>query len=118
MKSFPTAPESNRALASRKELPRPYVSAEQLARLTPWSSDAIEKMIARGVLVRGVHFFQLGGRRGRLIFKWEAIVELIEGRRERTRPNDVVEAEGHPKATAKQVLNVQAATTELQRLLR
>lgn len=97
---------------------KPYLSAEELAQRTPWSTDAIEKMIARGVLVRGVHFFQLGGRRGRLIFKWDAIVALIEGRRIRMTPTDVVETENRHEVEAKQGLNVEAATTELQRLLR
>ncbi len=72
---------------------------------------------ARAALVRGVHFFQLGGRRSRLIFKWDAIVALIEGRRVPTKLTDVVEVDGH-QAGAKQGLNVEAATTELQRLLR
>jgi hypothetical protein len=43
---------------------------------------------------------------------------LIEGRAARTRCNDVVEAGRQPEATAEQVLNVEAAATELQRLLR
>jgi len=97
---------------------KPYLSAEELAQRTPWSPDAIEKMIARGVLVRGVHFFQFGGRRSRLIFKWDAIVALIEGHRTRTRPTDVVESDEHHETGRKQGLNVEAATTELQRLLR
>jgi hypothetical protein len=113
-----TVPQSDRVPARQELVPRPYVSGEQLAELTPWSSNAIEKMIVRGVLVRGVHFFQLGGRRSRLIFKWDAIVALIEGRRVRTKPTDVVESGGGSEAGAKQVLNVEAATTELQRLLR
>ena len=58
---------------------RAYLSAEQLAALTPWSVGAIEKMVSRGVLRRGVHWFQPLGRRTRLVFKWTAIVALIEG---------------------------------------
>jgi len=97
---------------------KPYLSSEELAQRTPWSADAIEKMIGRGVLVRGVHFFQLGGRRSRLIFKWDAIVGLIEGRRIRTKPTDMIETEDRQGAGVKQGLNVEEATTELQRLLR
>lgn len=41
----------------------PYLGTQELMELTPWSSDAIEKMIARGILVRNVHFFQPGDRR-------------------------------------------------------
>lgn len=97
---------------------KPYLSAEELTQRTPWTPDAIEKMISRGVLVRGVHYFQLGGRRSRLIFKWDAIVALIERQRIRTKPTDVVETEDRCEAGAKQGLNVEEATTELQRLLR
>lgn len=100
------------------ETPRPYLSTEQLTQLTPWSVDAIEKMISRGLLVRGVHFFKLGGRRGRLIFKWDAIVGLIEGQAARTHARDVLKPHDHSKSSPKLVMNVETATTELQRLLR
>lgn len=55
--------------------PRQYLYTSELAQFVPWSEDAIEKKIARGVLKRGVHFFYLDGRR---LFKWSAIVALIE----------------------------------------
>jgi len=58
---------------------REYLSAEQLAEVTPWSVDGIEKMVRRGVLKRNVHYFQPFGRRTQLVFKWSAIVILIEG---------------------------------------
>lgn len=58
---------------------REYLSADQLAEVTPWSVDAIAKMVKRGVLKRGVHCFQPFGRRTQLVFKWSAIVALIEG---------------------------------------
>jgi hypothetical protein len=58
---------------------RPYLNAVQLAAVTPWTEKAIARLVERGVLVRGVHYFQLPGRRTRLIFKWTAIVSLIEG---------------------------------------
>jgi hypothetical protein len=61
--------------------PRPYMSVAQLAAVTPWTPKSIARLVARGVLVRGVHYFTLPGtgRRKKLIFKWERIVELIEG---------------------------------------
>lgn len=59
--------------------PRQYLSAEQLAEITPWSTSAIEKMVRRGTMKRGVHYFQPFGRRTQILFKWSAIVELIEG---------------------------------------
>jgi hypothetical protein len=99
---------------------RAYLSAEQLSELTPWTPDGIQKMIRRGVLVRGVHYFQPFGRRGRLLFKWEAIVALIEGRPIRFEPQVVVEREpvkAPTAATARQTLDVEKATEELQRLL-
>ena len=46
--------------------------------------EAIEKMVTRGVLKRDVHYFQPFGRRTQLIFKWNAIVTLIEGDQTKT----------------------------------
>jgi hypothetical protein len=99
---------------------RPYLSAEQLCGLTPWTLDAIEKMIRRGILVRGRHYFQPTGQRGRLIFKWSAIVALIEGLPVRSQPELVVDK---PRPALKAVptrrakIDVEKATTDLQRLL-
>lgn len=58
---------------------REYLSAQQLSEVTPWSTSAIEKMVARGVLVRDVHYFQPFGHRSQLIYKFSAVAELIEG---------------------------------------
>jgi hypothetical protein len=58
--------------------PRQYLSAEQLAQQTPWSVDALEKMIQRGELRRGVHWFQPKGPGTQRIFKWSAIAAWIE----------------------------------------
>ena len=58
---------------------REYLNISQLAELTPWSVSGIEKMVSRGVLVRDVHYFQPFGHRTQLIFKWSAIVALMEG---------------------------------------
>lgn len=52
-----------------------YLSTVELTQFVPWSKDAIEKKIARGVLKRNVHFFYVDGRR---LFKWSSIVSLIE----------------------------------------
>ena len=49
--------------------PREYLNAEQLAAETPWSKKAISHMVAKGVLVRGVHYFQPQGTRTQLIFR-------------------------------------------------
>jgi len=97
---------------------RPYLSTDQLAELTPWSADAIEKMVARGILCRGVHYFQIGdGRKRNRIFKWSAIEALIEGRptsRKQDAPLDRASqtvAEERPRT-----IDVSQATTNLQRL--
>jgi hypothetical protein len=58
--------------------PPAYLSAEQLALQTPWSVDALEKMIQRGELRRGVHWFQPKGPGTQRIFKWSAIAAWIE----------------------------------------
>jgi hypothetical protein len=91
---------------------REYLSAEQLAKVTPWSISAIEKMVSRGVLKRDVHYFQPFGRRTQLVFKWSAIVVLIEG--DRTESDDtggqhVVEGRGK--------VDVEKAKAGLGRLL-
>jgi len=93
---------------------RPYVSAQQLAELTPWTPDAIEKMVRRGVLRRGMHYFQPGGRRTQLIFKWSAIEDLIEGRVIPGQTTSVLE--DAPRRVVRE-LDVEKATKELQSLL-
>jgi hypothetical protein len=74
--------------------------------------SAIEKMVNRGVLKRGVHYFQPFGHRTQLIFRWSAIVALIEGdrtKRDDTHSQHVVERRGK--------LDVTKAKAELGRLL-
>ena len=106
-------------LPDRSTIP-PYLSTEQLTTLTPWSKDAIEKMITRGILVLNTHFFQPGGRRSARIFKWEKIVELIEGKT-RTSENESMINHTHVNARVDQrigrQIDVEKATTELRRLL-
>jgi hypothetical protein len=58
---------------------RVYLNVKELAELTPWTPKAIKRLVERGIFLRGKHYFQLRGHRDRLIFKWPAIVELIEG---------------------------------------
>ena len=64
--------------------PPAYLSAEQLALQTPWSVDALEKMIQRGELRRGVHWFQPKGPGTQRIFKWSAIAAWIEQENDHT----------------------------------
>jgi hypothetical protein len=45
------------------------LSTEQLVAVTPWTLDAIEKMIMRGMLVKSTHYFRVASpppaRRGK-----------------------------------------------------
>ena len=55
------------------------VALDDRARLSLGSShEAIYRMVRRGILQRGVHYFQPQGARTQLIFKWSAIVTMIE----------------------------------------
>lgn len=56
---------------------REYLSVAQLAELTPWSPQAIRTLVSRGRLRQGEHYFKPLGTR--LIFKWSAIQQFIEG---------------------------------------
>jgi len=117
--------DAHRACPGPTAAARPYMSATQLADVTPWTVPAIEKMITRGMLVRNVHFFQPGGRRGQRIFKWSRIVELIEGHAvtsQITSQNGSVVNDAHANGRvgpeARRTIDVENATTELHRLLR
>ena len=57
--------------------PAPYVSVEELCALTPFSTQAIRMHVHRRELREGFHFFRVGRR---LVFKWSAICDWIEGR--------------------------------------
>jgi hypothetical protein len=57
--------------------PKPYLSVKELSELTPFTEPAIRTMMVRGVFKKGVHYFEIGSRR---VFKWAAVVDLIEGR--------------------------------------
>ena len=58
--------------------PPPYLSIAQLARFVPWSPPAIRRMVSRGQLRVGRHYFQPSGPGGQLVFSWRGIVEYIE----------------------------------------
>jgi hypothetical protein len=91
-------------------VPKPYLYAEELAVLTPWSVEEISAKVKRGILRRGVHYFQ-ERHRTRRIFKWEAIVRLIESRSSDTSEHvDVFRG-------SEKVIDVEKATTGLYRLL-
>jgi len=97
---------------------REYLDAAQLAASTPWSVEAIRRMVSRGVLRRGVlrrgvHYFQPLGPRTQVIFKWSAIVTLIEGIPSAAAPVRHLAAPAAEKGRP----DVQAATAALQRLL-
>ena len=93
MKKSETAPRAKEALAEETRQPdapaagpgpagrnqREYLSVEQLSELTPWTPQAIRTLVSRGTLREGVHFFRPFGRGSRLIFRWTAVVDLIEG---------------------------------------
>jgi hypothetical protein len=87
----------------------PYLSSAELAAQTPWSVEAIRRMVTRGVLRRGEHYFQPLGARTQLLFKWTAIVALIE----RPEPGAV----GPVGGPTRRVLDVGAASAALTRQL-
>lgn len=93
---------------------REYLYAEHLAQRTPWTLDAIEQLVQRRILRRGVHYFQLAGPRGRRMFKWSAIVELIEGQQE-----GAVKAQAQCPARRRGARrdDVEAAAAAVQRML-
>lgn len=95
-------------------LPKPYMYAEELARFTPWTPEAIRKMASTGTFKFGVHYFQTGGRGTRLFFKWEAIVEMIEGA-DRRRVAEPVPAPCRQDRVRR--LDAKKAEAELRRLL-
>lgn len=98
---------------NRWSAPKPYLYAEELAAATPWSVEAIRKMTTRGVLKLGVHCFQPGGTGSRLIYKWETIREMIEGRdRERAQ-----QPEPARRRLRKVDFDVEEATAKLRSLL-
>lgn len=92
---------------------KPYLYIEELAALTPWTEDAIRTKVRRDELQRGMHYFQ-DQRGGRLIFKWAAIVELIERGRAKGADQRAPTPHHAPQGA---IRNVEKATADLQRLL-
>jgi hypothetical protein len=94
----------------------PYLSTDQLAQLTPWTIEAINTMRKRAVLKRGVHYFQPAGKHGQVIFKWAAVVELIEG--SACSQRNVVDTPQSVIALANgKIIHVEEATERANRLL-
>ena len=95
--------------------PKPYLNADELAGLTPWTKGAIAHMVRTGLLQEGVHFFRIygPGRHRPRVFKWAAIVELIESKVPLQPPAPPLAA--HPRQGTK--VDVGAATDEFARLL-
>jgi hypothetical protein len=80
-----SAPDPWTGEQDRARGPKPYLSIHEVSLLTPWTEQAIRTMMARGVLKLGVHYFDVGRRR---VFKWTAVVDFIEGKREEERHPD------------------------------
>lgn len=125
MATRPTAPNVRtngfnaapaQALAPLPPAVPPYLSTEQLAQLTPWSVQAIRTMVKRGVFQRAVHYFQPGGKGGGLVFKWSAVVELIEGIHSTTGLVATTTATDRTKQS-KKVFDAAKATEVLRRVL-
>ena len=90
---------------------REYLYIEQLAELTPWTEDAIRTMMSRGKLNRGTHYFKPYGAHSRPIFKWSAIVQLIEGGGELEASDETIPLAGG------MVINLDEATNQISKLL-
>ena len=56
--------------------PKPYLSIAELAQQIPYTEQSIRGMMRKGDLLEGTHFFRRGRR---VVFKWAAICEWIEG---------------------------------------
>jgi len=89
---------------------RQYLYTEHLAEVTPWTPSAIRTMITRGVFKDGVHYFKPRGRNGRPIFKWAAVVELIEEGEARESAGDTI-----PLASGR-VIDLNEAAAEIRGL--
>jgi hypothetical protein len=54
-----------------------YVSIAELAKRIPYAPQTIRNLMTQGVFIRDVHYLK---PRGRVIFKWTAVREWLEGR--------------------------------------
>lgn len=82
-----------------------YISVAELARRTPWSVNAIRRMMQRGQFRVSVHFFRPSGPRGKVVFDFEAVERLIRQ-----------EPLGHPTEVRRSI-NVAAIQDEAKALL-
>ena len=71
--------------------PKPYLSVAEVAELTPFTELAIRTMMARGILKKDVHYFDVGRRR---VLKWQAIVDFIEGKGVENHPKERIPLSG------------------------
>jgi hypothetical protein len=56
-----------------------FLDLKNLTRRIPFSKTVIEEWIADGVLIRGVHYSQPSGSKGKRVFWWSAIEKWIKG---------------------------------------
>ncbi len=56
-----------------------YLDLNQLRQRIPYSKTVIEELIAKGVLLDGVHFRRPTGSGGKRIFFWSAIEKWLRG---------------------------------------
>ncbi len=59
--------------------PAPYLSANELADVTPWTPKAIRRKVERGHFLLGVHYFQPGGPGTEMFFDFKAVCAFIRG---------------------------------------
>ena len=84
-----------------------YIDTAELLNRVAWSPRKLARLVSSGALVCGRHFFQPVPRGDRL-YRWDAIVEWIEGRSEPT-PT--------PRVQRRAPVDVAAAEADLARLL-
>jgi hypothetical protein len=60
-------------------MPEEYLDIQQLAERIPFSVRSIETAIQEGYLVKGVHFYQPMGPKGKRVFFMSAIEKWLKG---------------------------------------
>lgn len=76
----------------RGEMTPIYLTVLELSTQIKYSEQSIYNLICNGTLIEGKHFFKPTPKK--VLFKWQAIVEWIEGER-----NSTINTEGCPKST-------------------
>ena len=56
-----------------------YLDTKSLTERLPFSKRKIEDMIAKGILIEGVHFTRPSGPRDKRVFFWSAIEKFLKG---------------------------------------